>query len=402
MPQPFFSIVLPTKDRVFLLPQLINSVLEQEFDNYELIIVDNSDSDYIQELLNDYDDLRIRNIRTGGLNMADNWDKAISLCLGKYMILFSDKILLKKGALIFLYQSLKNTNIDCLTWGIDIFCDKENIFFSNKNTKKIKKIPSNELMSNILLSDYNSYDRAPFHCNSCVSVSLLNKIRFNFGRVSHQLNPDYTFSFQITLLLKTISFVDVSLVILRQKDFETGYGNGFSFVKKTETAAKFMFENEDWVQNVGEIREVPIVGNNFIIDIMLKDLYQILKIHNIDASDYESLNERIAHYYCRTLDEIFWRISMGVNMSEEMLMWKKTLSKEPLVIHNFVKKYSRALFFKKNKIYFLIFLKSIPLVSTALIFIRNKLKESRGTKYKNVEELLLHEKIAMSHKKIVQ
>ena len=166
MPKPFFSIVLPTKDRAFLLKPLIESILTQDFRDFEFIVVDNSDNDQIQDLLSQFDE--ITNYRTGGLNMADNWDKAISLAQGKFMILISDKILFKKGALKYLHNFHKNSNAQCVTWGIDIFCDEEKILFKDDSKHQPSKISSDKLMTDILASDYPSYDCAPFHCNSSI------------------------------------------------------------------------------------------------------------------------------------------------------------------------------------------------------------------------------------------
>ena len=51
MKQPFFSIVIPTKDRPILLEDLLASIFNQEFQNYEIILSDNSDDNLTQEML---------------------------------------------------------------------------------------------------------------------------------------------------------------------------------------------------------------------------------------------------------------------------------------------------------------------------------------------------------------
>ena len=54
-----------------------------------------------------------------------------------------------------------------------------------------------------------------------------------------------------------------------------------------------MKDNNDWIIRTGEIQEIPIHGNHFIIDIMLKDLYEILKIFKINPDKYLNLQDRI-------------------------------------------------------------------------------------------------------------
>lgn len=388
MPTCFFSIVLPTKDRVLLLEPLIKSILDQDFKDFELIISDNSDTEETQDLLTRFQDKRINNTRTGGLKMADNWDQSIKLASGKYMLLFSDKMLIKKGALKYLHNYLENNPAECVTWDLDISCDKEKVFFKSSQLDHKSKINSKELIKKIILSDYHSYDVAPFHCNSCISVKLLNKIRSQSGRISHQLNPDYTFSYQVVLNVQEIHRLEKSLVILRQQDLETGYGNGFSQIKKTEAGDDFMKNNEDWVKRTGERIEIPVHGNKFIIDMMLKDLYEILKIFDVNPETYATLDERVISYYCRTLDEIYWRIKMGVNMNDEYACWKESLLNEKQPTQKKVNEYLISLRFQIIKIYLTNFIKSLPGISNVILAIRNYIKLRKGIKFQCLEELL--------------
>lgn len=389
----FFSIVLPTKDRFFLLEPLIKSILDQDFKDFELIISDNSDSEKTQQLLTKFRDKRIINVRTGGLKMADNWDQSIKLASGKYMLLFSDKMLLKKGALEYLHNYLKENPVECVTWNIDIFCDKEKVFFKGSQLSHKSKISSDDLIKKIILSDYHSYDSAPFHCNSCISVKLLNQIRSKFGRISNQLNPDYTLSYQVVLNVQNIYRLEKSLVILRQKDIQEGYGNGFSFIKKTQASDQFIQDNKDWFTKNNQTKEIPIHGNKFEIDIIMKDLYEILGKNNIDPNFYAGHEKRLISYYCRTFDEIYWRIGMGVNMSHEKENWKKALLKEKICVQNDVNHYLNT---KKLAIITSLakkIIKSFPLISQVVHFFKTFLKTNKGFKFSSLDQLLEDQRI---------
>ena len=54
------SVIIPTYNRAHLLPQAIDSVLNQTFKDFELIIVDNYSSDNTESVVKSYDDKRIR------------------------------------------------------------------------------------------------------------------------------------------------------------------------------------------------------------------------------------------------------------------------------------------------------------------------------------------------------
>lgn len=57
------SVIIPTYNRAEVLPRSIESVLNQTFRNFELIIVDDASTDSTQEVVNSYDDDRIEYIR---------------------------------------------------------------------------------------------------------------------------------------------------------------------------------------------------------------------------------------------------------------------------------------------------------------------------------------------------
>jgi len=60
----FFSIILPTYNRAHFLPRAIESVIKQDYDNWELIIVDDGSTDNTKSLVQEFiqNDIRIRYI----------------------------------------------------------------------------------------------------------------------------------------------------------------------------------------------------------------------------------------------------------------------------------------------------------------------------------------------------
>ena len=72
---PDISVVLPVHNRADVLPRAIDSVLAQEFTDFELIVVDDGSGDDSANIAESYDDPRIRLIRLGsnrGGNVARN------------------------------------------------------------------------------------------------------------------------------------------------------------------------------------------------------------------------------------------------------------------------------------------------------------------------------------------
>jgi len=61
--KPFVSFVIPTYNRAHLLPGAIDSVINQESDSWELVIVDDDSSDDTSDVVNVYADSRIKYVR---------------------------------------------------------------------------------------------------------------------------------------------------------------------------------------------------------------------------------------------------------------------------------------------------------------------------------------------------
>lgn len=60
---PLVSVIIPTYNRARLLPRALNSVLSQDYPDFELIVIDDGSTDETPELLKTFSDPRIRVIR---------------------------------------------------------------------------------------------------------------------------------------------------------------------------------------------------------------------------------------------------------------------------------------------------------------------------------------------------
>jgi glycosyltransferase involved in cell wall biosynthesis len=83
---PFFSIILPTFNRVSFLGQAVESVLGQTFSNWELLLVDNNSTDGTDDLLVKFKDKRIKifKINNGG-SISVSRNLGIKAARGKWV-----------------------------------------------------------------------------------------------------------------------------------------------------------------------------------------------------------------------------------------------------------------------------------------------------------------------------
>ncbi|MEK6406919.1 MAG: glycosyltransferase [Acidobacteriota bacterium] len=85
---PKVSICIPTHNSSRYLGKTIESVLEQDFGDYELVICDNASTDETPELCRNYKDSRIRYIRFTDLtNQAGNFNRCLEQVRGEFFTL---------------------------------------------------------------------------------------------------------------------------------------------------------------------------------------------------------------------------------------------------------------------------------------------------------------------------
>ena len=88
-----FSITIPTYKATFL-TEAIESCLAQTYTDFELIIVDDASPENIAEIVQQYNDPRIRYYRNeqnyGAIDVVKNWNKCLSYATGEYVICMGD------------------------------------------------------------------------------------------------------------------------------------------------------------------------------------------------------------------------------------------------------------------------------------------------------------------------
>jgi len=96
---PKVSVCIPTYNCGNFLSHAIDSVLNQTFTDYELIICDNASIDDTEEIVKSYSDRRIRYFRNPtNLGMVGNWNRCIEKSTGKHVyILHADDLMLPEN-----------------------------------------------------------------------------------------------------------------------------------------------------------------------------------------------------------------------------------------------------------------------------------------------------------------
>ncbi len=84
---PTVSVLIPTYDNAHFLDETIQSVLNQSFSDFEIIIVDNQSKDNTDEVVQKYlVDSRVKYFKNAGnIGMVGNWNKCLEYAQGTYL-----------------------------------------------------------------------------------------------------------------------------------------------------------------------------------------------------------------------------------------------------------------------------------------------------------------------------
>lgn len=101
------SICIPAYNNVDSLKRCLDSILIQDFDDYEVVVTDDSPSDLVADLVSSYANRKIKYYKNQiPLGSPENWNKALSLATGEYIKImhhddwFSENSALRKFVLL--------------------------------------------------------------------------------------------------------------------------------------------------------------------------------------------------------------------------------------------------------------------------------------------------------------
>lgn len=90
---PRFSVTIPAY-KIKFLKEAIKSVLDQVYEDFELIVVDDCSPENLKSVVDQFSDDRIRYYRNdkncGAIDVVDNWNICLNYCIGDYVICMGD------------------------------------------------------------------------------------------------------------------------------------------------------------------------------------------------------------------------------------------------------------------------------------------------------------------------
>lgn len=138
--EPFFSIIIPTYNRAFILPDTIKSIINQTFTDWEVLIIDDGSKDNTKEIIEDIS----KKQNKVKYHYQDNSERSVarnygaSLAIGQYLLFLDSDDFFKEDHLQNIYKEIILREKPVALFFTDI------LYFSEKGVEK-PEIPRMEI-----------------------------------------------------------------------------------------------------------------------------------------------------------------------------------------------------------------------------------------------------------------
>jgi hypothetical protein len=318
---PRLSIAIPTRNRSDLARLAIRHLLMQEYPDFEVIVLDNSDDE--SSRISDGTDPRCRVVRASSvLSMPANWERALSEATGDYLIILSDKDMMVSGALARIADVIERHGSDVVSFRKAACFESGGWSFVQRCTGEVAHMPFQPVVAQWFDKVQHMHD-APMIYNSAVRLSVVRDIAKRAGRFFVGSGPDVASSVLLGAYLPSYTLLDRPLVVSLFGPWSIG---GATSKGRQGAAEKWLAEFAvDPLHSLGVIDGIPGVIAETITACKAAHREQ-LKSFSVNWSSYIS-------GALRELDE---RRQGGVNVQQNIRSLRN-LSRKPYSMFDLLK-----------------------------------------------------------------
>ncbi len=270
---PLISVIIPTYNRADILPRAINSVLEQTYKNFELIIVDDASSDNTSQLIKSINDTRIKYIRHDkNSNGSVARNTGITNAKGEYIAFLDSDDEWKKEKLYeqFMFYGRKNMRETiCYTSSYEI--DGVSLKIKPKREKR-----KNEQVADYLFSDGGLIQTSTL----MIHKSILNKVKFNPKLKRHQ---DWDLCIEFEKHGYSFIFFNKPLTVRYKEDDR---GDRISNIKNPEPSIYWINNNKKHISERAYISFMiltlsPLIGDTWKKGYVIKLIKKSIELKSV-------------------------------------------------------------------------------------------------------------------------
>lgn len=331
--RPFFTIVIPTRDRPEYISYCLKYLAMQSFGDFEVIVSDNFVKKSCRSEFEQYaDDERFNYVQPpNSLAMCDHWDFAISHARGEYVAVISEKYILRNDALNIVFEQLKKTPAELVTWWHETYhvIEQTNDILKGRFLPLNKPKSAHEFSPLEELKRCFSFKQRPYsrelgvkEClgkiySGCFKRTLLEKINKQYGRIFPPISPDITSKIAGLSLSESCIDIGQPLILVCSSP---SISNGYQCSENTASIKKYFAELDNSKQLLNDLplNKIWVGISNYIAH----DYLTIQKLSR--SSEFNSIKLDYCHLLAwskKDLDAIqYWESDEEKN--ELFAMWE--------------------------------------------------------------------------------
>jgi glycosyltransferase involved in cell wall biosynthesis len=319
---PFFSVVVPTRNRAHLLQHALQSIQDQTFDDYELIVSNNCSDDDTEEVIRRWAP-RAKYIRPPQtLAMPDHWEFALEHARGRYVGYLCDDDVWAPTALERANQTISESDSKLVVLFSGLYHapdwfqpDLRNVAIFRPHTRSVQEMQSSDTLRTIF-HRCNVVNEAPRMLNSFCERETLFRVRAEVGNKIFWLAPDYSFAAFVLSEVPAWLYIDEPLHV--QGVFPEGIGST-QFFNRGEPARQFEREFKDKL-----MRRVPL--KNYVVTNLLVETLLICQEKTPRLSEYEV---DWVQYFVSNWNDLLTLETNGVDMEKDKEAFFRALKLQP-------------------------------------------------------------------------
>ncbi len=214
----FFSIIIPVYNVENYLEHCLNSVLHQDFDDFEIILVDDGSTDNSGKICDEYSEkhsnIRVIHKENGGLDSARKI--AINLCSGKYVLFLDSDDWIADGCLSKIEKAISKVpqNVDVIQTAYYVVMEDG----SKSRVDSFEKIFGKKLVIEGIQFAENVYKNKISMGNACSKIYRTDFLK----RASLPVAPQYSCEdvemlIDCALIHANYSYIDEDIIMFRSK-----------------------------------------------------------------------------------------------------------------------------------------------------------------------------------------
>lgn len=320
--KPYFSIIVPIYNVEKYLKRCIDSIINQEFQDYEIILVDDESPDNCPKICDDLSksDERISVIhkKNEGLGMARN--TGLEAAKGKYIFFIDSDDYIMPNLLNDVYKEIEKSSSEVVFYGFNRINAKGNVYYESipkvkKNVYEGKKEIINEILPDFIAEGEEENKNLSISAWSCcLNVEFLKKNGLKFVSERKYISEDIYFYMDMFYYLSKISFLDKAYYCYCQNQGSLTY----SYKPDRFERLKFFYKT---MQELSQQYKYPKVVNERLYGAFISNVMACIKMEvaNRNNSTRKQAFEKSKKIY---RDEFLQEAVNNYNCTNKSKGWK--------------------------------------------------------------------------------